>query len=65
MKCKDCPVPPMYDILKIASCVVCLDGMILMNILRFILTEKMVVFTENQPLKNGIRNRKKVYVRRY
>ena len=57
MKCKDCSVPPMYDYQE--NCVVCLDGIMMMNISKFMLTEKMVVFTEKRPLKSGIRKKMK------
>jgi len=46
-------------ILKIANYADCLVGIMMMNILRPILTEKMVVFIEKQLLKNGTKSRKK------
>lgn len=47
---------------SIVNCAVCLTGTILMNILRSILTEKMVVFIEKQLLKNGTKSRKKKFL---
>lgn len=44
---------------KIANCVVCLDGIMMMNISKFMPTEKMVVFIEKRPLKSGIKSRKR------